>query len=73
MRGTPINRSSYPTVRKATVADGQFYLISDNRVHPFDSREYGGIPKATCKEFVFFRIKGLKGWSDVDTRLTFIN
>jgi signal peptidase I len=73
MRGTPINRSSYPTVRKATVADGQFYLISDNRVYPFDSRDYGGIPKATCKEFVFFRIKSRKGWSDVDTRLTFIN
>jgi hypothetical protein len=42
-------------------------------VHPFDSRDYGGLVKTTCKEFVVFRIKGTKGWADADTRMTFIN
>lgn len=73
MRGTHTAGHRNPTVRKATVADGQFYLVSDNRVHPFDSRDYGGLVKTTCKEFVVFRIKGTKGWADADTRMTFIN
>lgn len=72
LRGTHMNQNTTSIKRQITVGEGQFYLISDNRVFPFDSREYGGVPKASCKEFVFFRLKGLKGWGDSETRLTYI-
>ncbi|MCU0656863.1 MAG: signal peptidase I [Polyangiaceae bacterium] len=73
MRATGMNSARSTVSRKATVAEGQVYLVSDNRAYPFDSRDYGGIPKASCKSFVFFRIKGLKGFGDAETRLTFVN
>lgn len=71
LRAIPTN-SVVATTRKVTVGQGQFYLISDNRVYPLDSRDYGGVPKATCKEFVFFRVKGKKGWGDATSRMTYI-
>lgn len=68
MRGTNAG-SAVMGDRHAEVAQGQFYLLSDNRVFPFDSRNYGGVPIETCRDVVFFRIMGRKGLSDVDTRL----
>lgn len=70
-RGTS-QASATITPRKVQVGPDQFYLVSDNRAMPFDSRNYGGLPQATCKEVVFFRIYGAKGFGDVDTRLSFI-
>ena len=32
----------------------------------------GAIPKASCREQVFFRIKGQKGLGDADSRFTYI-
>lgn len=72
MRASSPSGSSGAYQRTATVADDQFYLVSDNRVYPFDSRDYGGVPRSTCKELVFFRIRGAKGWGDETTRLTYI-
>lgn len=73
LRGTHLGGRNTSIKRQITVGEGQFYLVSDNRAYSFDSREYGGLVKGTCKEFVIFRIKGLKGWSDQETRLTFVN
>jgi len=73
LRATPMNpQPQYTSGRRVTVAENQFYLVSDNRVYPLDSRDYGGVPKASCKEFVVLRIKGKKGWQDENSRLTFI-
>ncbi|RYE82688.1 MAG: signal peptidase I [Myxococcales bacterium] len=70
-RGTSA-ASAHILQRKVQVGPGQFYLVSDNRAMPFDSRNYGGLPQASCKETVFFRLHGAKGFGDVETRLTFI-
>ena len=70
-RGTSAASGTIP-LRKVQVGQGQFYLVSDNRAMPFDSRNYGGVPQASCKETVFFRLYGAKGFGDVDTRLSFI-
>lgn len=60
------------TIGKRMVSEGNVFLVSDNRVYPVDSREYGAIPKASCREQVFFRIKGQKGLGDADSRFTYI-
>jgi signal peptidase I len=73
MRGTSTKNSPYNvTTRKATVGDDHFYLVSDNRVFPMDSREYGAVLRGTCKEQIFFRLVGQKGFGDAQTRLSFI-
>lgn len=59
-------------LRKHEVSEGNVFLVSDNRTFPLDSREYGAVPKDTCREMVFFRIMGTKGWGDAESRLTYI-
>lgn len=54
------------------VPEGQWFLISDNRLFPYDSRDYGFVDKSTCKEMVVFRLTSLQGWRDNKNRLTFI-
>lgn len=54
------------------VAIQHFYLLSDNRLFPWDSRDYGEVPVDSCKERVFFRLVSKKGYFDVENRLTFI-
>jgi signal peptidase I len=51
---------------------GAVYLISDNRFFPFDSRDFGPLPKAACKEAVIFRLVSRLGFSHVKSRLTWI-
>lgn len=48
------------------------YLISDNRDLHFDSRDYGALPQESCKQRIFFRLWGNEGFSDSETRLSFI-
>jgi signal peptidase I len=55
------------------VPEGKVYLVSDNRHFPYDSRDYGAVDRAGCKEFVFFRLVGKGGWSDADARFTYIH
>lgn len=72
LRATSTRGHTGPTNRTATVSEGNVYLVSDNRVFPLDSREYGAIPKASCNDLIFFRVVSLKGFGDADTRLTYL-
>lgn len=55
-----------------TVEPGRVFLLSDNRVHPFDSRHFGTVDRQSCKETVFFRLVSSRGFFDHARRLTYI-
>ncbi len=57
---------------EADVPPGHVYLLSDNRLFPYDSRDYGPVPREGCRETVFFRLVGKKGWGDTESRFTFL-
>jgi signal peptidase I len=61
-----------PLPVESVVPEGQVYLVSDNRQFPYDSRDYGPVDRHLCKETVVFRIWGLEGFGDHETRFTFI-
>jgi len=65
---TPPENVTQPAIEK-----GQVFLLSDNRQYPYDSRDYGTVERATCKETVLFRLVGKAGFSDVASRLTYIH
>jgi signal peptidase I len=54
------------------IGDGEVALVSDNRRYPYDSRDFGNVVRETCKETVFFRLIGPKGFFDTATRFTYI-
>ncbi len=54
------------------LTEEEIYLVSDNRLYPYDSRDYGAVPRDTCTETVVFRVVGVDGWGDSQTRLTYI-
>ena len=54
------------------VSHSTHFLLSDNRVFPYDSRTYGEIDWGDCPEMIFFRLWGVKGFTDAETRFTFI-
>lgn len=58
--------------RTFSVPEGHFFLISDNRLFPYDSRDYHPVPIESCKETVFLRLVGANGWSDTKQRMTVI-
>ena len=57
---------------EATVGAGEALLVSDNRRFPYDSRDFGLVDRATCKETVFFRLIGSEGFFHRPTRFTYI-
>ena len=57
---------------EATVGAGEVVLVSDNRRFPYDSRDFGAVDRATCKETVFFRLIGHEGFFHSPTRFTYI-
>lgn len=61
-----------PRPFQKAVGTGQIFLLSDNRVHPFDSRHFGTLPVDSCRESVVFRLVSEKGFFDVDSRLDYI-
>ncbi len=69
-RGDVKGQPSEPVT--ATLENDRVFLVSDNRQLPYDSRDFGSVEEASCKETVFFRLVGAKGFSDVTHRLTFI-
>jgi signal peptidase I len=71
-RGELLSRGVRPPDAKTTVPDGQVYLISDNRQYPYDSRDFGPVPRETCTETVFFRLVGAGGFFDHKSRNTYI-
>jgi len=66
-------RQSGLLITEQKVGPGMVFLVSDNRLFPFDSRTFGQVDRKTCKETVFFRLVGPAGFFDVKRRLTFIH
>lgn len=61
-----------PEDREFDVEEGMFFLLSDNRLFPYDSRDYGLVEVKSCKETVVARIVSAEGWMDADRRLDYI-
>lgn len=61
-----------PEDRQTDVTEGMLFLISDNRLFPYDSRDYGLVEASTCKERVVLRLVGPGGWMDSENRLNYI-
>ena len=57
---------------KTVVPDNQVWLVSDNRLFPYDSRDFGAVPRETCTETIFFRLVGAGGFFDTSTRNQYI-
>ncbi|NLE86861.1 MAG: signal peptidase I [Myxococcales bacterium] len=72
MTGSTQTYGSPRSWEETTVPPGQLYLVSDNRLFPYDSRDYGPVPKESCRETVVFRLVSRHGWRDTDARLTVI-
>jgi signal peptidase I len=71
-RGEIAIASVHPADVKVVVPDNHVWLVSDNRLFPYDSRDYGAVPRETCKETVFFRLVGKGGFFDTATRNQYI-
>ncbi|HEX2732557.1 MAG TPA: signal peptidase I [Polyangiaceae bacterium] len=54
------------------ISSGNAFLLSDNRMHPFDSRHFGTVDRRTCTEKVFFRLVSKDGFFDAANRLSSI-
>ena len=54
------------------VEPNRFFLVSDNRVFPYDSRHFGTVPKSACRERVFFRLWSKDGYGDSENRFDLI-
>ena len=61
LRGATTGHQVAPKSADQQVAEGQVFLVSDNRLFPYDSRDFGQVPRESCKEFVFFRLIGKNG------------
>lgn len=61
-----------PRAFSKSVGVGEVFLLSDNRVHPFDSRHFGSLPAESCRESVVFRLVSDAGFFDVANRLDYI-
>lgn len=54
------------------VEPNNVFLVSDNRVFPYDSRHFGAVAKGACRERLFFRLWSKEGFGDVKNRFDFI-
>jgi signal peptidase I len=72
MRGGITGERVLPTPVNTTVEDGKVFLLSDNRLLPYDSRDFGQVDRATCTETVLFRLVSAAGFFDAESRFTFI-
>ncbi len=54
-----------------TVGSGRYFLVSDNRVHHDDSRDFGSVPIESCSGKILFRMWGKDGFTS-KSRFTFI-
>jgi signal peptidase I len=57
---------------KRDVPAGQIFLLSDNRLYPYDSRDFGLVDRETCKETVVFRLVSKNGYADQPNRFNYI-
>lgn len=58
---------------KRTVQAGFFFLVSDNRTYPSDSRTFGAVPIETCDARIIIRIWSADGFGDAEKRLSWID
>lgn len=72
MRGGTAGEKVLPAPVNTTVEDGKVFLVSDNRLFPYDSRDFGQVDRTTCKETVIFRLVSRAGFFDAVSRFTFI-
>jgi signal peptidase I len=72
MRGGLAGTNRVPLKTSRMVGEGKVFLVSDNRAYPYDSRNFGPVDRATCKETILFRIVGKGGFTDEKSRLTYI-
>jgi signal peptidase I len=61
-----------PVPVETKVEPGKVFLLSDNRLFPFDSRDFGAVPRESCSETVVFRLVSRLGFSHVASRLSWI-
>ena len=62
-----------PATADTNVTEGQAFLASDNRLFPWDSRDFGQVDRSTCTETIVFRLVSKDGFFDVPNRLTLIH
>jgi signal peptidase I len=72
MRGGVLGAGVLPAPVDQKIAEGKVFLLSDNRLLPYDSREFGLVDQDTCTEMVLFRLVSAKGFFDEKARFTFI-
>lgn len=73
LRGEPVQGAVRPSDVKTTVPNGMVWLVSDNRQYPWDSRDFGPVPRSDCTEKVFFRLVGKDGYFDASSRNQYIH
>jgi signal peptidase I len=66
------NHTVSPSESQTDVEEGRLFLLSDNRLHPYDSRDFGTVDAATCKETIVLRLVSRDGWLDADHRIDYI-
>lgn len=71
-RASTAGQPTVPPRTTVEVPQGHVYLVSDNRLLAFDSRDYGPVERSTCKESIFYRLWGRDGFFDVGRRFTYI-
>ncbi len=71
LRGRGTKQDGRPDV-SLTAGPGELVLVSDNRWFPYDSRDFGPVESASCRETVLFRLLGAGGFRDARTRFTYI-
>lgn len=72
MRGDVPSESARPAEVKTKVPAGMVWLVSDNRLFPYDSRDFGPVARETCAETVFFRLVSAAGFFDTSARNQYI-
>ena len=72
LRGGVEGHPKQPLEVAQNVPPGHLYLVSDNRLFPYDSRDFGPVEATSCTETVFFRLVSRGGFFDAKNRFTFV-
>jgi signal peptidase I len=72
MRGSVSGQKHVPKPMERVVPEGKLFLLSDNRLFPYDSRDYGPVDRQSCKETVVFRLVSKAGFFDQESRFTLL-
>ena len=73
MRGSTSGHQVMPPPADVRIADDKVFLLSDNRLLPYDSRDFGLVDRDSCTETVVFRLFSKDGYFDADRRFMFIH